>query len=535
MMGFYGCSNAETPPRLLSYEIDRIEDGVKITLHMEGDADGLTEFKLGEPWADETTPQARFKNIHTGNLNHSRDDNLITVEHNEQQDITISWELQAQDGRGASRDPTYFFAPVIRPDYIHLIGYSALITPVTEDDVKVRLSGRAFENMQSVTSKLWMPDTARPANMIPAGFLILGDIDTAVSDKIDLSVGVAPNMKIKASTLIDEIEPILESLSNIWGGDLLPYHVTLQPIDPSIGSVLAGTAFPGGFAAALSPDTKPSQIGGFLTHEAAHEWIPTRLGRIEFEGDDREPESYWITEGFTEFLSRQAQLKSNMIDEKDYITLVNKDLVDLYMSPAKTYTNQQIGELFWTNREVERLPYLRGFLLAVKWDSEIKMASENQMGLIDALKSIEADNKSSLDGITLTSDLIIKKVKAFGALDPQLDFTQFISAGNSFLPPDDMLGPSFSLMMEDLHPYDVGFDVTASLSSGIIEGVQTGSNAYEAGLRNGMTFIKKISGGQGNTKKDLVLRIESNGTKRKIKYRPITREALKVPQFEAKF
>lgn len=529
------CADIEPPTKMASYKIDRIEEGIKLTLNVSGDQDGQTEFEVGDSWADEDSPYTRFKNITSAQHELTLDKETLTVTHPSGADLTITWELHSSDGRNALEDPSYFYAPVITKDYIHLIGYTALITPVHTGPVRMTFDGTALqEEAGKVLSPLWKTKDTIESETLMSGFSLFGDIETAQSADGHLSVGITKGGNISAAELVSELEPILTSLSDVWGTPVIDYSVTLQPLDPVIGSALAGTAFPGGFAAAVSPNIDTQRLSGFLSHEAAHEWIPNRLGAPEFEGSGREPEGYWISEGFTQLLSRKAQLKSGAIDKDDYAALLNEDMRELYMLPIREFTNTQIGDFFWTNQDVERLPYLRGFLLAAKWDQEISKASNGTTGMIDALKAIEKNNKSVEGGVKLTSDIVVKYAKNMGAKNPQADISALIIKGNLFEPSPNMMGNGYSLIVSELVLYDVGFDTNKTFTTGIFEGVTEKSSAYRAGLRNGMTFISKVSGGGGDTSVPLVMQVEHQGQTIEISYTPVADEKVKVPQFRKK-
>ncbi len=526
------CNTIENAPLHLNYDIGRIEPGVKITLTMRGDLDGETELKIGDAWADEKSPHERFKSIEVSGGVLTRENAHVNIRHEANANLTISWELHKTDGRNFQQDPIYFFAPVITDNYIHLIGYTSLMFPVTKAPVSINFAGSALAGeSQAVLSPLWSSPAPIDGGQIPSGFLMAGKINARRSADEKIAVGIAPGLELNSAKLIKDLEPVLSSLSQVWGSEATSYSVTLQPAPPEIGTVLAGTAFAGGFAAAASSDMGGDRLGGFLTHEVAHEWVPNKIGALEFEATSREPEGYWISEGFTQLLSRKAQIQSGQLDDQGYADRVNEDLRELYLSPVRTHTNAQIGEKFWTDRDIERLPYLRGFLVAAKWDAEIARHSKGIADMIDVLKSLERANNVTEDGIKLTKEIVIEHAKMQGALNPELDVSGFIIAGNLFTPPDNMLGPDFVLSEVKVHPYDIGFDFEKTRANGIVEGVLEGSNAYRAGLRNGIGFVSKLSGGGGDTTVPIVLKLSDQGQEFELSYIPAEPDGVMVPQF----
>ena len=79
--------------------------------------------------------------------------------------------------------------------------------------------------------------------------------------------------------------------------------------------------------------------------------------------------------------------------------------------------------------------------------------------------------------------------------------------------------------------YSLGFDVEASLGTGIFSGVNKDHNSYFAGLRDGMEFIEKVKGGGGNTTEPIVLKVKDNNTLLNISYLPTGEKSVEIPQY----
>ena len=126
---------------------------------------------------------------------------------------------------------------------------------------------------------------------------------------------------------------------------------------------------------------------------------------------------------------------------------------------------------------------------------------------------------------------MLRTLENRGANTAREDYESVIVNGEDFLPPPNMLGACYDLRLVNEGTYDVGFDANATLSNGIVSGVATDSAAYKAGLRNGLKFLEKVSGGGGDTSAPLVLRLQGEDDPFELSYLPISSPFTSVPQF----
>jgi predicted metalloprotease with PDZ domain len=83
----------------------------------------------------------------------------------------------------------------------------------------------------------------------------------------------------------------------------------------------------------------------------------------------------------------------------------------------------------------------------------------------------------------------------------------------------------------ELPVFDRGFDGEAARRAGnVVTGVRPGSPAYAAGLRDGMTLVKREAGKPGNSRVGYVLRVDDHGTERLIRYQPEGTERFTVQE-----
>jgi len=201
------------------------------------------------------------------------------------------------------------------------------------------------------------------------------------------------------------------------------------------------------------------------------------------------------------------------------------------MSPARNVPNTDIQKDFWNDPDVERQPYLRGFLLALNWNQEIITISNKQKNMADALRGLKDKAQKNSLLPELTPSYLTTHFSRWVGRDLTSDLTSYITNGETIIPTPENLGGCETLTMRPSFRYNLGFDVDASLGSGIFSGVRENSNAYRAGLRNGMKFLSKVKGGGGDTTRPIVLGVNDAGEDIEVSYLPIDGEGVDVPQY----
>jgi predicted metalloprotease with PDZ domain len=162
------------------------------------------------------------------------------------------------------------------------------------------------------------------------------------------------------------------------------FVVSLMPNRVEQGST-GGTAVYNAFAMHASKDfTVPGRSFEYLIgHEHLHTWIPGRFGSQGSEMD--EATHYWFSEGFTDYLTHRLLLTSGAWTLDDYAAGVNRVIERYLTSPVISAPNVRIVKEFWSNREVGQIPYLRGEMLALRWDAALRRGGATMDAVLKAL------------------------------------------------------------------------------------------------------------------------------------------------------
>ena len=129
-----------------------------------------------------------------------------------------------------------------------------------------------------------------------------------------------------------------------------------------------------------------------LAHEYFHLWN----GR-HAEGDpEREGRYKWFQEGLTEYMAHRSLVATGFVEPGDFVFKVNQ-FIDRYVrNPgALTATADSLEHRYWVDRDYQRLPYDKGFLLGLALDARIQEVTAGQADIVDYLKAVIRPN---LDG-----------------------------------------------------------------------------------------------------------------------------------------
>jgi len=542
---------------LLTYTLTPVLDGASgnsliIEIDFTSETDGETDVLLGQAWADEQTPWTRFKDISITSegkaLPFTRKDSRLTIHHEANTPLKLTYHLHQKDGREADGDSGFFYAPVLQDEIYHLIGFSSLAIPSVETRneigqraARVRLNWNLPENWQSAASFDVEGQTTLPLDKILRTALTAGEFNITsrpIGEK-QLNLIMMGEWSFSETQLADKLSRILTALNTSWDDEPLDYQVSLLPLPPlPNASSFTGTGLNHAFAAVGTPNIELDFLTAFLTHEMTHDWIPNRLG--SFPNCDEEEKNkdincaaaiYWFSEGFTDYFSLSLLKENGLISQSDFTLKTNEILRNYYMSPARNVPNTDIQKDFWNDPDVERQPYLRGFLLALNWNQEIITISNKQKNMADALRGLKDKAQKNSLLPELTPSYLTTHFSRWVGRDLTSDLTSYITNGETIIPTPENLGGCETLTMRPSFRYNLGFDVDASLGSGIFSGVRENSNAYRAGLRNGMKFLSKVKGGGGDTTRPIVLGVNDAGEDIEVSYLPIDGEGVDVPQY----
>jgi predicted metalloprotease with PDZ domain len=131
-----------------------------------------------------------------------------------------------------------------------------------------------------------------------------------------------------------------------------------------------------------------------------HDWIG---GKISMKNGDL---NKWFSEGFTDYYTYKNRLRNNDISLKEWIDYFNRDVLKAHWeNPERNKPNYIIQDEYWTNRNIEKIPYLRGAIFAFWLDNQILKENNYTKSLDDlmrdVLKTCTTENRKFSDELFL--------------------------------------------------------------------------------------------------------------------------------------
>jgi predicted metalloprotease with PDZ domain len=258
---------------------------------------------------------------------------------------------------------------------------------------------------------------------------------------------------------------------------------------------------------------------GLIGHEHFHLWT----GEVAYPAEDvPEGEVKWFSEGFTDYYADLTLLRAGVLDEAGLVARINDRIRDYLANPhARTATTAVLAERYWASQDYNRLPYVKGALVALLMDLRIRHASGGARSLDDFMRAVFANGAPYRP-----ADLQRMLEETTG-----MDWDGFMDAyvyGAGELP---VLGVCAEVGMEcapgTAELYQRGFRVEGPLQPGAaVTAVDSGSAAERAGIRTS-DVLRQVSI-QRDTVFAARLEVERAGERVTISYRP-TRE-IPVPR-----
>lgn len=416
-----------------------------IELHFAGNAGGWVELELPSRWANQERLYENIRDLRPLSAGTRLEDtakpSIKIVRHIPNRPVQLRYRL-VQNWKGELIQNTYL-RPILQKDYFQMVGVNFLVHPVWDNDKPLTLQlewasvptgwtladsfGRfaAVRSVQTSLRKLFES-------------LFIGGDFRLLQRRIDsqpVEVAIRGRWPFSDDQFADLAIRILKTERQLFKDNDFPqYLISVIPTEDKPGS-LAGTGLTNAFAAYLAPGTKlEADLKQLLAHEMLHAWNPQKFGRLA----QPEESMYWFSEGFTDYYAREVLVRAGLMSFAEYTESVNRLLRDYFASPVRDAGNARIRKEFWSNTAMQKLPYLRGSLLALNWNAEILQSSRGRSSLDDVMRSLLAAARQQ-PGV-LDSQRVSRAVEPFIGRDVMPDIGRFIESGTILKTRTDALG-----------------------------------------------------------------------------------------------
>jgi predicted metalloprotease with PDZ domain len=231
---------------------------------------------------------------------------------------------------------------------------------------------------------------------------------------------------------------------------------------------------------------------------------------------EAESADYWLSEGFTDFYTGRMLVREVVWRPQQYAADLNDMLRAYAQSSVRTEPNSRVIADFWNNQEVQKLPYQRGRLLALIWDGRLRAHGGSFDEVVRAMRA----RARAADG-PITAAGIFPEAASAAGLDVSAELASNIEAGAPIVLPADLFAPCGHITTRDVSRFHRGFDIEATqANNNVIAGVDPALPAYAAGVRNGMTLIRRDGGEIGDSEREIAYVMRDGETERSFRYMP---------------
>jgi predicted metalloprotease with PDZ domain len=522
---------------------------VAITTVLRGSADGTSRLSLPR-WGGVEHPE---REVHGFGVTADDGSPLPTshdpetgwvVEHAPGTVLHVHYVLASAQYDVTSEAQSYY-RPIIGPSLFHLIGQSGLLYPewVPESTpVRIAVHWRGFKEAKWTVASSFGVDqdgfrTTRPFGDLRRAVFLAGAIRLKSRD-----VGGHPLVVASAGTdwgftdddLVDLTARIVGAEREFFHDFDWPYFlVSAIPVGvyrPG-ASDYGGIGLTQSFALFLTPRFKLKSAPGsaglplLLAHEQFHLWNGGRYRLADPQGL-----ASWFSEGFTNFFARRLLLRAGVIDLADYVANLNDEITLYLTSAVRNEPARRAATDSRSDESREKLPYLRGDVVAVLLDAEIRARSQGARSLDDLMREAVAPRSPAPDVDSETFLALVARYTTPAFAD---GIRQVVLDGRTAIVPSTLLEPCLTAHTEMLAPFDLGFDFPGSQVAHEVVGVVPDSSAYRAGLRNGQRITRFVAA-LGDSREPVELTVESAAGQETFSYLPQGTSRIAVPVFAAK-
>jgi len=332
-------------------------------------------------------------------------------------------------------DSSSYFRVMLDHSYFQVSGRNFLVYPDLPEDEELPMSleWKGLPTQWYVLDSFGGNGTCQSATArlikLSNGLFAGGELRTIQLKVEDQSVYVAirGGWQFSDSAFSDLARRILASEREFWHDTPIPsYLITLLPSDDTPGNY-GGTALEDSFALFMSRNaTLDFNTKFLLAHEMFHSWNAAKLGEI------RQESPYWFTEGFTDYYARLLLLRSGLISPEEYALDLDSQYREYLSSPVLHVNGKRARERFFEDPDVQRLAYLRGDFLGLRWDQMIRRRSGGKESLDTAMRNLLQEAKRR--EVILTDDFLANYFGPYVGAEGSRDVQKYIEDGETIPP-----------------------------------------------------------------------------------------------------
>lgn len=493
---------------------------LEVEMRFRGDADGETRLELPDRWASAKESWRFISGLEVKGASVAEPDPAHRVlVHRPNAKITVRYRVRtAYEADPAGADGNPYAGPLIRPDWFAVIGQFVFATPEGRDHLPATFRWGRLPKGWQVASDLEHGRMGRPMSVrdLTSSISVGGPRMVVVEREVSggaVRVAGPEGSHQSIPALADEVARVIAAERAFWGDASGPYFVAFVPLTPvPKGSSSGGTGLGDAFVLYATPNSG-DRMRWNIAHEHTHTWIPNRVG-AQPSGPEQMRTS-WFHEGFTDFFTFRTLVRGSAATPQETAAMMSESLTEYDNNPRRLAPASQIVADFWNDRNVQRLPYQRGFLLALKWDEELRLKTGGKVDLDDVILRMRDHYQTFPPG--QGPDVVTGLVSAAwvtARVDLRPDIERYAVRGEPIPLPETLFDGCLQVREFTRPAFDTGFDHKGSLAARRIQGVRRDGPAWNSGLRNGVSVLG-MNIQEGDTAREVEVTVQPPGRRSK--------------------
>lgn len=439
---------------------------------------------------------------------------------NRRQAFDLTYTVVSQKDNFMGNNVRNHFHPTLLKNYASLWGSSFLLYPDEKEiaalPVKLQIIPNEYGNIYSNFEK-----GADSFEDLSEFFFAAGDyraVKKTVGGRNIQFILQGKNWKFTDEQFIDVVSRIIEAQVKYMGFYPASSETLLVTLNEGTANSQGGTVVKNVVSVYPNPQN-PLQnfdILKLISHEHFHNWNNSYLHEAAGKS-----EGYykWLSEGFTEYYAGLTLYREGLISEREFTSWLNDILLEYQLNPvALTATADILAENYWKSNDYNRLPYVKGTLIALLTDLQIRQKNPGKKQIDDFMRLMIKDT----DKVKGYDDaLILKSLDALEQGGNRKFYDDYI-LGAGLLPIVDVLKNSGILVTEKPRDvFDLGFTTeSGKLERGVkIKQVAPDSNAFKAGLKEG-DRIMSLSVNYGRPQIEAAIGVQRETETSQIRFYP---------------
>jgi hypothetical protein len=323
------------------------------------------------------------------------------VEHRPSERVALEWEIAPES---ADADPTGGLRPVVGPDFVHVLGLSALLAPQwlvhDREPRPIRLRWRGFEREGwCVTSSHGSAPELRFDGSLRE-FCNASFVAGALGLERREILGGHLLVAAPRSPRTPAMPELADALARIADKERARFHdepksfllVCVLPVEAPSNEIVARSSADG-ISLFHSRAVAPLDLRGKLLDAFALEsfrvWCGEEIILSSVVGQD-----LWFGEGFSRFYAGRMLRAADLTTREQRRAEIEHVLSAYAASPWQGLDNEAIAERFFGEDEVFDLAWRRGYLIALVLDAEMRRVSGGVRSLDDGLRELLAETRA---------------------------------------------------------------------------------------------------------------------------------------------